>query len=118
VCRLQRPADDRLKPVGTLSSTACTCVPSISSGTIRASGTSIAYETTGGGRRKEREIQLPRATLREDDIAAMVGTVRVHVSRSLKTLAAMGAITVDRNTICIKDLEALESFLHAAEPEA
>jgi CRP-like cAMP-binding protein len=70
------------------------------------------------GGRKGREILLPRASLREDDIAAMVGTVRVHVSRSLKTLAAMGAITVDRNTIYIKDLEALKSFLHAAEPEA
>jgi CRP-like cAMP-binding protein len=35
-----------------------------------------------------------------------------------QTLTAMGAITVDRNTIYIKDLEALESFLHAAEPEA
>jgi CRP-like cAMP-binding protein len=70
------------------------------------------------GGRKGREIQLPRASLREDDIAAMVGTVRVHVSRSLKTLAAMGAITVDRNTIYIEDLEALEGFLRAAEPEA
>jgi CRP-like cAMP-binding protein len=70
------------------------------------------------GGRKGREIQLPRASLREDDIAAMVGTVRVHVSRSLKTLAAMGAITVDRNIISVKDLEALESFLQAAGPQA
>jgi CRP-like cAMP-binding protein len=64
-----------------------------------------------------KEIRLHRAGLREDDIAAMVGTVRVHVSRSLKALATMGAITLDRDTIRISDLKALEGFLHAVEPE-
>lgn len=68
-----------------------------------------------GGREGE-EVRLRRVSLREDDIAAMVGTVRVHVSRSLKALATMGAITLDRNTIGISDLKALESFLHAVEP--
>src|SRR5882724_1745808 len=63
------------------------------------------------GGRKGREARLPRASLREDDIAAIVGTVRVHVSRSLKSLATMGAITVDRDTIYIKDVEALAGFL-------
>jgi len=47
-----------------------------------------------------------------------VGTIRVHVSRSLKALATMGAITLDRDSIRIKDLEALQSFLHAIEPES
>jgi len=47
----------------------------------------------------------------------MVGTVRVHVSRSLKTLATMGAITLNRDTIGINDVEALERFLHAVEHE-
>jgi CRP-like cAMP-binding protein len=61
---------------------------------------------------------LQRASLREDDVAAMVGTIRVHVSRSLKALATMGAITLDRDSIRIKDLEALQSFLHAIEPES
>ena len=69
------------------------------------------------GRRDREEIRLRRAGLREDEIAAMVGTVRVHVSRSLKALAAMGAITLDRDTILISDLKALEGFLHALEPE-
>jgi CRP-like cAMP-binding protein len=69
------------------------------------------------GGRKRREVRLPRASLREDDIAAIVGTVRVHVSRSLKALATIGAITLDRDSICINDLEALEGFLHAVEPE-
>ena len=69
------------------------------------------------GGREGKAIRLPRASLREDDIAAMVGTVRVHVSRSLKSLATMGAITLDRDTIGISDVTALERFLHAVEPE-
>src|SRR4030095_4334038 len=70
------------------------------------------------GGRPGREVRLQRASLREDDVAAMVGTVRVHVSRRLKALATMGAITLDRDSIRIKDLEALQSFLHAIEPES
>src|SRR4030095_1842834 len=62
------------------------------------------------GGRPGREVRLQRASLREDDVAAMVGTVRVHVSRSLKALAPMGAITLDRDSIRIKDLEPLKSF--------
>src|SRR5437867_2460476 len=38
-------------------------------------------------------IRLRRSELREDEIAARAGTVRVHVSRSRKALATMGAIT-------------------------
>lgn len=66
----------------------------------------------GGGK----HVCLRRADLREDDIAAMVGTVRVHVSRSLKALAAMGAIHLDRDTIDIKDVMSLEAFVDAVEP--
>jgi CRP/FNR family transcriptional regulator, dissimilatory nitrate respiration regulator len=69
------------------------------------------------GGRAGKEIRLRRAGLREDEVAALVGTVRVHVSRSLKTLATMGAIRVDRDTIYISDLKALEGFLHAVEPD-
>jgi CRP/FNR family transcriptional regulator, dissimilatory nitrate respiration regulator len=62
-------------------------------------------------------VRLRRADLREEQIAALVGTVRVHVSRSLKALATMGAITLDRDTIRITDANALEAFLHAVGPE-
>jgi CRP/FNR family transcriptional regulator len=65
----------------------------------------------GQGGRKGKEIRLSRASLREDEIAAMVGAVRVHVSRSLKALATMGAITLNRDTICIRNVDALEAFL-------
>ena len=70
------------------------------------------------GGRHGKTIRLRRAGLREDEIAAMVGTVRVHVSRSLKTLAKMGAITLDRDVICIGDLRALEGFVHALPHES
>jgi len=69
--------------------------------------------TQGGGK----PVRLSRATLREEEIAALVGAVRVHVSRNLKTLAAMGAITLDRNSIRINDVKALEAFVHAVGPE-
>jgi CRP/FNR family cyclic AMP-dependent transcriptional regulator len=69
------------------------------------------------GGRAGKEIRLRRAGLREDELAALVGTVRVHVSRSLKTLATMGAIRLARDRIYISDLKALEGFLHAVEPD-
>ena len=70
------------------------------------------------GGRDRNAIRLRRAELREDEIAAMVGTVRVHVSRSLKALATMGVITLDRDTICISDSRALEGFVHALEHQS
>lgn len=71
-----------------------------------------------GGTANGKNISLPRGSLREDDIAAMVGTVRVHVSRSFKALAKMGAITLTRDAIRIADLKALERLSGAAEAEA
>jgi CRP/FNR family transcriptional regulator len=69
------------------------------------------------GAADRRAIRLRRSELREDEIAAMVGTVRVHVSRSLKALATMGAITLDRDSIGISDLKTLEGFLRALEQD-
>jgi len=62
-----------------------------------------------------KEVRLRRDGLREEQIAAMVGAVRVHVSRSLKALAGMGAITLDRTAIRITDMKVLEAFLDAAD---
>jgi CRP-like cAMP-binding protein len=67
------------------------------------------------GERDGKGIRLARAALREDELAAMVGTVRVHVSRSLKTLATMGTITLDRHSIYVRDLQALDRFFEALE---
>jgi len=70
------------------------------------------------GRREGMRVRLPRAGLREDAIAAMVGAVRVHVSRSLKALARMGVITLDRDAISIPDMTVLEALLRHVEPDA
>src|SRR5262249_12083919 len=69
-------------------------------------------EGLGEGRR----VRLLRADLREDEIAATVGAVRVHVSRSLKALATMGAITLDRDAISIPDVKVLEALVRL-EPD-
>ena len=63
------------------------------------------------GRCEGNEICLSRTGLREEQIAAMVGVVRVHVSRSLKTLAGMGAIRLDREAIRIRDVKLLERLV-------
>ncbi|MFQ5968825.1 MAG: Crp/Fnr family transcriptional regulator [Acidimicrobiia bacterium] len=52
-------------------------------------------------------IRLTRDRLREEDVASTVGTVRVHVSRSLQSLARAGAIVLERGAIHIPDLMAL-----------
>ena len=51
----------------------------------------------------------PRLTQR--DMAAMAGTAREVVSRSLKTLEESGLIEIDRHRIIIKDKEALKEMV-------
>jgi CRP-like cAMP-binding protein len=65
--------------------------------------------------RDAKDVRLRRDGLREEQIAAMVGAVRVHVSRSLKTLADMGAIALERDVIRIGDLKVLTRFVEATE---
>ena len=69
------------------------------------------------GPRNGQDIRLLRDSLREEEIASMVGTVRVHVSRSFKALAKMGAITITRGAIRIADLKVLERLAGSAEGE-
>lgn len=60
------------------------------------------------GVRSERGAELARDRLREDEVASRVGAVRVHVSRTLRSLAHAGAIVLDRAVIRIPDLARLE----------
>ena len=53
------------------------------------------------------DIRLSRDRLPEEELASMLGTVRVNVSRSLANLARAGAIELDRESIRIRDLSAL-----------
>ncbi len=54
-----------------------------------------------------KETRLSRDRLAEEELASMLGTVRVHVSRSLTNLARAGAIDIDREFIRIRDLAVL-----------
>ncbi|MBI2188500.1 MAG: Crp/Fnr family transcriptional regulator [Acidobacteria bacterium] len=63
------------------------------------------------------EIRLRRDDFREDEIASMVGAVRVHVSRSLKALTDMNAIALERDMIRISDVKILERFLDTASAD-
>jgi CRP-like cAMP-binding protein len=67
------------------------------------------------GGRNGRDVCLRRDGLREEQIAAIVGAVRVHVSRSLKTLAGMGAISLERDVIRIGHPNVLARFLDATK---
>lgn len=62
------------------------------------------------GIRKGTEIQLHRDRHSEEELASMIGAVRVHISRSLKNLVRAGAIRLDRKVILISDLNLLEQL--------
>jgi CRP-like cAMP-binding protein len=53
-------------------------------------------------------VQIPRARVREDELASILGTVRVNVSRGLRNLARQGAIELDRKFIRLLDLRMLK----------
>jgi len=53
--------------------------------------------------------------LSQREMAAMAGTVREVVGRSLKELADRGAINLDRHRIVIKDRKALDNIAGAAD---
>jgi len=56
---------------------------------------------------KDGEVLLSRDRFPEEDLASLLGTVRVNVSRSLANLIRTGALDVDRGFIRIRDLAAL-----------
>jgi CRP/FNR family transcriptional regulator len=56
----------------------------------------------------------PRPRLTQQDMAAMAGTVREVVSRSLKALEEEGTIRMERHCIKIADKEALEDMVTAS----
>jgi CRP-like cAMP-binding protein len=60
------------------------------------------------GERAGKETLVRRDRLREEEIASLLGIVRVHVSRSLKRLASTGAIALSREVVRIPDLTALK----------
>jgi CRP/FNR family cyclic AMP-dependent transcriptional regulator len=59
---------------------------------------------------KGQDIRLSRDRLNQEQLASLLGTVRVNVSRSLTNLARAGVIGVDREAIRIRDLVALQQI--------
>lgn len=57
-----------------------------------------------------KEIRLSRDRLPEEELASMLGTVRVHVSRSLMNLVRAGAIDLNRGFIRIRDVKVLKQI--------
>ena len=68
----------------------------------------LCEQAAGEDAQKSREIRLRRDRLPEEELASRLGTVRVHVSRSLMNLARAGAIDLDREFIRIRDLTLLK----------
>ena len=56
----------------------------------------------------------PRPRLTQQDMAAMVGTAREVVGRSLKALEDEGAIRMERHRIVITDKEILKEMVEAS----
>jgi CRP/FNR family transcriptional regulator len=76
--------------------------------TARARVARLLYEqAVAEGVRSGQGVELARERLREEEVAARVGTVRVHVSRSLRSLVRSGTIVLDRALIRIPDLAGL-----------
>ena len=65
----------------------------------------LEYATNGS---EEGKGESPRPRLTQQDMAAMVGTAREVVGRSLKALEEEGAIRMDRHRIAIVNREVLE----------
>ncbi|MFX1266311.1 MAG: Crp/Fnr family transcriptional regulator [Promethearchaeota archaeon] len=66
----------------------------------------VLLENAGNG-------TTPGARLTQQEMAALVGSVREVVARSLKTLQAEGAISLERHRIRITDRQLLESMVEA-----
>lgn len=60
--------------------------------------------------RNESGVELSREMLTQQDMAAMIGTAREMVGRSLKNLQSLRAIKMERHRIAITDQELLEKI--------
>ena len=71
----------------------------------RVAGILLKYAGDGTG---------PKPRLTQQDMAAMAGTAREVVGRSLKMLEADGTIKMNRNRIVISNKKALENMVEMA----
>ncbi|MBM4463333.1 MAG: Crp/Fnr family transcriptional regulator [Chloroflexi bacterium] len=80
--------------------------------TSRVAKLLLEYATDRKGEGEERS---PRPRLTQQDMAAMVGTAREVVGRSLKALEEEGAIRMERHRIAILNKEALKEMSGVGE---
>ena len=100
-----RVASVSLRQMGTLVELA----ESLALKTATARLAKLLYELARGeGAPAGRDILVHRDRLREEEIAPLLGVVRVHVSRSLRNLAERGVIGLTREAVRIPDLDALK----------
>ena len=76
--------------------------------TSRVAKLLLEYATDHGGGPEEGTQQRPRLT--QQEMAAMVGTAREVVGRSLKVLEEEGAIRMDRHRIVVTNRKALQQM--------
>jgi CRP-like cAMP-binding protein len=62
------------------------------------------------GAAKDAEVRFSRDRLRAEELASVLGMVRVHISRSFKALSRAGAIDLDRSFVRIRDLAVLKQI--------
>ena len=62
------------------------------------------------GAESGKEIRLSRDRLPEEELASLLGTVRVHISRSLVNLVQAGAIDLTRAFVRVRDLKVLKKI--------
>jgi CRP-like cAMP-binding protein len=62
------------------------------------------------GAERGAKVRVSPDRLRAEELALLLGTVRVQISRSLKSLTDAGAIDLDRRFIRIRDLAILRRF--------
>ena len=60
------------------------------------------------GAENGKDIRLSRDRLPEEELASLLGTVRVHISRSLVNLVQAGAIDLTRAFVRVRDLTVLK----------
>jgi CRP/FNR family transcriptional regulator len=79
--------------------------------TATARLTKYLYElAVAEGAKSGKEIRLSRDRLPEEELASMLGTVRVHISRSLMNLVRAGAIDLNREFVRIRDRTLLQQI--------
>jgi CRP/FNR family transcriptional regulator len=76
----------------------------------------VYEQAVAEGAENGKEIRLSRDRLHEEELASLLGTVRVHISRSLMNLVRAGAIDLTRGFVRVRDLAILKQVSEGKSP--